>query len=616
MGGNFLSKQQPSNLGSEKKHLKFVILGRTGAGKTTFINSLVNHFYGLKYDEDRAIAISQEQTLRDPETGREIKIRLTSNIEQFKNKQSDVGGAQSLSQTTKPNIYDFENSFYKLTIIDTPGLGDTGGIETDKQHCKNIINAVAALSDFNAIVLVHKANDCRKDVLLAYLITEFKGMLPKDCKDNFLICFTSVVNKIKIDAIPVMVEMGLPCTRDNSFGFENDSLTPPLELLKVCRIEYPYKNHSESEKAWRFLKFPQDYWAENRIEFNRLLEKALMLVPLPGKSFAEISNKKDILIKMVQRNSDQLMTLQDEAKRSQAQLELLQETKDRMDANKDYLTSGIRQIRKQRQIKVKKFVDSQLEGNQKTTQCMTCKRLCHERCGLDQIYSQGHIALKHCLAFGGNPTCVFCSHDYTVHTHTSAIRVEIEEEVTEDYFEEEVFEVTDSNKELLFKQAQADIALIEAEIQTLNKKTTQKDLEIQSAYRIIAYLHNQLKGMAMAWCNEYFLKYLEHRKLTTERNTSLTKEELAREMASLAKAEKDYLAVKSIVDTNPSAYLTQADRETMEAEYRLLEAEQEKLIQDYRGDRNPHHQTEVTRRKSLTLRSVYGTVVGWFDRFD
>lgn len=610
------AQKKPPTASENKQHLKFVILGRSGAGKTTFINSVVNQFYGLAYDDERVVAISQEQTLRDPETGREVKIYLKSNIEQFKNKQSDVGGAQTVSQTSKPNIYDLENSKFKLTLIDTPGLGDTGGMETDKLHCKNICNAVASLSDFNAIVLVHKANDCRKDVLLAYLITEFKSMLPRGCEDNFLICFTSAVNKIKIDAIPVIKEMGLPCTKDNHFAFENDSLTPPLEVLKVYRIEYPWKNDEEQQKAWRILKFGFQYWDENQVEFKNLLPKSLMLIPLPGKSFVEISNKKDIVIKLVQRYSDHLIVLQDESKRSQTQLQQLQEIKDKMDANKDYLTSGIRQIPKQRTVKVKNFVDTLLEGNQKTTQCMTCKHLCHERCLLDQIYSQGHLQLKHCLAFGGNPTCIFCRHDFSVHSHTRTVRLEVEEEVTEEYFEEEIYEVTDSNKELLYKEAQADKAKIEAEIDVLNQKTSQKDLEIKSAYRTIAFLHKQLKDTTICSYNEYFLKYIEHRKLTTERNTALSAEEIARELAQLAQAEKDYLAIKSIFDTNPTAFLTEADRQMMDAEYRAIEVEQEKVIESYRGDRSAHHEAQVSRKKSVIFKSLYDSILGYLSNFD
>ena len=582
-----------------KPHMKLVIIGRTGAGKTTLINSIVNHFYGVEFGEERAIAISQALTLRDPRSGEEIKINLKSNIEQFKNKQSDAGGSQSASQTSKPNIYDLENAKFKLTLIDTPGLGDTGGIETDKLHCKNICTAVAALSDFNAIVLVHKANDCRKDVLLAYLITEFKSMLPRGCENSFLICFTSAVNKLKIDAIPVIKEMGLPITNDNYFAFENDSLTPPLELLRVCGIEYPFKNEADEKRAHKVIKFPFEYWNENKDEFTAMLQKAQTLTPLPGKSFVEISNKKDILIKMVQRHADTVVTLQDEAKRQAAQLQRLSDTKKTMDDNQNYLSSGIRQVKKQKTVKVKKFVDKPLPGG-KSTQCMTCKNICHPDCGLDQIYTQGHLALKGCAAFSGD-NCHKCHHDYTVHTHTNVIREEVEEDQTEDYFEPETYNVTDHNKQTLFEQAKNDVATIQAEVQRLSALKVQKDAEIQSAYTVIAFLHKQLSDSTICSHNEYFMKYIEYRKQLTQNSPKLSRDEIQKEMALLDRAEREYTATKHFVEKATGSPLTPADKAMIEAEYKRIEAEQAAIIDSYRGDRRSHNINQHTRRSSITI---------------
>lgn len=239
----------PSSVATKKlkKDIKLVIIGRTGAGKTTFINSVVNHFYGIEYDEERQIAITQEQFLIDPKTQKEIRIVLNCNMEEFKDKQTDIGGNLTLSQTKKSNIYDLENDEFKLTMIDTPGLVDTAGFEEDQQHIKNICEAVASLSDFHAVVLVHKANDCRKDASLAYLIAEFKNMLPKDCENNFLICFTSSVNTDNVPAIAPLNELGFRCNPGSYFVFENSALTPPSSILELHGI--PTQNLSDSAKS-------------------------------------------------------------------------------------------------------------------------------------------------------------------------------------------------------------------------------------------------------------------------------------------------------------------------------------------------------------------------------
>ncbi len=46
------------------------------------------------------------------------------------------------SQTKEPNIYGIETKDYKLTIIDTPGLGDTGGDNIDEKHIDTMIQSI------------------------------------------------------------------------------------------------------------------------------------------------------------------------------------------------------------------------------------------------------------------------------------------------------------------------------------------------------------------------------------------------------------------------------------------------------------------------------------------
>jgi predicted GTPase len=41
-----------------KPHYKILIIGKTGAGKSTAINMIVNLIFNHKYEDDRAIAIT------------------------------------------------------------------------------------------------------------------------------------------------------------------------------------------------------------------------------------------------------------------------------------------------------------------------------------------------------------------------------------------------------------------------------------------------------------------------------------------------------------------------------------------------------------------------------
>lgn len=93
-----------------------LLIGATGSGKTTMVNAIINYILGVNWDDPfRFILVDK-------------KVR---------------GASQAHSQTEGVTAYDlhYENGFhipFSLTIVDTPGFGNTNEIE----HNKNITLAV------------------------------------------------------------------------------------------------------------------------------------------------------------------------------------------------------------------------------------------------------------------------------------------------------------------------------------------------------------------------------------------------------------------------------------------------------------------------------------------
>ncbi len=111
-----LGKPNPFECNTSKTIL---LTGATGSGKTTWINAMVNYVLGVEWDDPFRFILVDE----------------------------DVRGAsQAHSQTQGVTVYDlhYQDGFripFSLTIVDTPGCGDTGGLA----RAKEITSAIEAL---------------------------------------------------------------------------------------------------------------------------------------------------------------------------------------------------------------------------------------------------------------------------------------------------------------------------------------------------------------------------------------------------------------------------------------------------------------------------------------
>ncbi|XP_008400595.1 uncharacterized protein LOC103460265 [Poecilia reticulata] len=141
-----------------------LLVGETGAGKSTMINALVNYTLGVKFEEEVWYQIVEKE-----EEGQ----------------TSDVIVYQ---------IFGFEGRTlpFSLTIIDTPGFGDAREIK-----CDNIGKKIFALfrsedgvHQINAVGLVMKASDNRLSDRLMYIFDSVMSLFGKDLERNIVALIT------------------------------------------------------------------------------------------------------------------------------------------------------------------------------------------------------------------------------------------------------------------------------------------------------------------------------------------------------------------------------------------------------------------------------------------
>ena len=155
--------------GSEKV---LMILGATGSGKTTLINSMVNYLFGVTFEDDFRLQLISENT----------------------------GKSQAHSQTTcitSYTIYKMKGFKlpYPLTIVDTPGFDDTRGIQRDKIISKQIHTFFSqsgehGIDHLDGVGFVVQAALARLTSTQQYIFDSILSLFGKDVKQNIFIMIT------------------------------------------------------------------------------------------------------------------------------------------------------------------------------------------------------------------------------------------------------------------------------------------------------------------------------------------------------------------------------------------------------------------------------------------
>ncbi|XP_068234845.1 uncharacterized protein [Palaemon carinicauda] len=158
------NKIQILSIGPENNEpIKSVLLmGETGAGKTRIINAMVNHLYGVTFEDTCRFF---------------FKDQLEYNDKNSSESQTDYITAYVIyHQDGMVN-----NSNYML--IDTPGFGDTRSEYHQKlaiDHLRTFLTEDYGIDDLHCIGLVAKANQNRISGFQRVILSEFTSLLGSD----------------------------------------------------------------------------------------------------------------------------------------------------------------------------------------------------------------------------------------------------------------------------------------------------------------------------------------------------------------------------------------------------------------------------------------------------
>ncbi|CAI5678254.1 unnamed protein product [Oreochromis niloticus] len=185
-----------------------MLMGATGAGKSTLINGMINYILGVKWEDPYRLNLVNE-------------TQSTS---------------QAHSQTSEVTVYkvNYQDDFkipFSLTIVDTPGFGDTRGIERDREtveQLRNLFSSSHGVSEIDAVCFVAQAGLARLTAAQRYVFDSVLSIFGKDVAENIrvLVTFADGQRPPVLEAINAA---GVPCpkTKDGlpvHFKFNNSAL--------------------------------------------------------------------------------------------------------------------------------------------------------------------------------------------------------------------------------------------------------------------------------------------------------------------------------------------------------------------------------------------------------
>lgn len=236
------------------KELNILILGETGVGKSTWINSLLNYISFLTLDE--AMKVKQLEWLIASSfivTTAVGKKLVQQEIKVGTSGTEDTTIGNSATQCATP--YEIQFDGCTIRLIDTPGIGDTRGTDQDQKNMEDILNTINHYDVLHGIVILLKPNDSRIGVMFRFVVQELLTHLHRSAAQNIVFGFTNTrqTHYQPGDTLPSLVKLLdnmaanlIELTTDTVYNFDSES----FRFLAANKQGVDLGNKSDYNVSW------------------------------------------------------------------------------------------------------------------------------------------------------------------------------------------------------------------------------------------------------------------------------------------------------------------------------------------------------------------------------
>ena len=327
---------RPCRNGHGENEKVFLVVGATGAGKSTLINGIVNYMFGVEWKDDFRFKLITEND------------KLT----QADSQTSDITAYTFHAMEGSPTPYTF-------TVIDTPGFGSTEGLKRDKEITEQIkeffsISPPEGIDHLDGIGFVVQSSQSRLTKTQEYIFDSILPIFGKDVSQNIFMVITfadgqrpPVLEAIKKAEIPSTV----------SFKFNNSAL---------------YADNSTDHESSDF-NFDEMFWKMGAGSFKKFFVNFPKYPSVSLRLTKEVLQEREQLQISLDGLNDQIKLGLNQIEEMRQEELVLQQHEAKIKANKDFTY----------QVNIVKPSFSSLEGtDQHTTTCVTCNMTCHKSCAI------------------------------------------------------------------------------------------------------------------------------------------------------------------------------------------------------------------------------------------
>uniref|UniRef100_A0A3B1IG82 AAA+ ATPase domain-containing protein n=1 Tax=Astyanax mexicanus TaxID=7994 RepID=A0A3B1IG82_ASTMX len=449
------------------KNKTILLVGETGTGKTTLINTMANYYLGVKFEDKVWFEITEEEK------------------------------CQTESQTSEITVYEIfsEQKSFSLSIIDTPGYGDTRGIEKDVEILLNLCNLFlheTGVKSLDAVCLVLTASQNRISERQCYIFNGALSLFGKDAMDIIVFFITHSDGLPPKDVLESVEKEKIPCCHDA----ENQ----PVHFLFNNR---QFQKHTAKNK--RAVKMDWEMGEKSLEEFFEFLKsserKSLTMT-------VDVLQERKQLEACVQSWQECIEFI--EVKQRE-----LTEVQNALIQNKEQIEKDINHLFTVRRVyKEKVDITDASWWDEKATSCDVCKKNCHE------FGCWRSPTVWWCEIISDNK-CKVCGCHYTTHTREAKKYVTKEksetvtfEELKNKYintnaenitYDKSAFNTVKTEHEKKLKRKEELMNQESSLTELLAKKEKEKNSSVKEAYEAII----KLSEIALKPDSAFTLQYLE-----------------------------------------------------------------------------------------------------------